>query len=356
MKQLKFRKPADGGAVQVRVKTPSGVQWVNTGQPTIVLAREVCDQANVMRLQLAAAANALTADVIGRLTTGSAVTFKEALERWEAEYAPRLSPHTMSTYLYRLKQCFRELKCLDKPLNVTGKIELGSWLNRGVEGTRQKKLTALKSFYRYVQGVGIFIGNPAELLFIDVRSMLLKDRIPKITDPMTKEECQILLSSSKVSPFWKIAIVIGYWTGFRISDIAALQWASLQVDRIVIFQKKTGSMVALMLSDVAIGSEELREALVSIPPNDSMYCFPEEHSQSLDPIRRTYLSKGFVRLLGRHGIKGKHFHSIRHACALRLKALGRTTAEVGQVLGHASESSTEIYLDHDSPVPSADCI
>ncbi len=80
--------------------------------------------------------------------------------------------------------------------------------------------------------------------------------------------------------------------------------------------------------------------------NDSPFCFPKERVIAFTPGLRANLSCDFRRLLHKHGIMGKRFHSLRHAFSLRMLAAGKTIDEIGGLLGHRSNDVTAIYLNH----------
>lgn len=337
----------------VKLRTPRGVQWVSTGTTSYQQAREVCTEAMVAELQMAASANALTADVISRLTTGRRFTMADIQKAWRGEASMDLAADTLANYDGVLSDFIAREKCATMPLSAVTRRQLYAFVNdaKATVSTRRGRLAALRSFYNFASAAGYCVGNLAARVQVSTRDLLFEQIERRESIPITEIEYTMLMHSPRVSPFWRTATALGYWLGYRLRDVACLEWKSIRRDKIVIFMRKTRKRLELDLTDPLLGSGELKRVfsdLLAQPANGSPYCFPKEQDMASVSTRRAGLSVYYQRVLQRHKIEGKHFHCLRHACATRLKAAGWSNEEVRDVLGHSSVETTKIYSEHEA--------
>jgi integrase len=339
------------GIVRVKIYTQHGAQWVSTGQTSYEKAREVCTKAMVEQLQMAACAGILTADAISRMLTGRRFTCVDILQAWKQEAMIDLAPDTFSAYDGTIRQWMQFCDCERKPLSAIPRRELDAFVNEdGVAaGTRRGRLASLRSYYKFASSAGYCVGNPAERVRVKTRDLLFAGLEPKHTVPITEEEYRMLMASPALRGFYRWATALGYWLGYRLRDIASYQLASLQENVSTIYQGKTGHRLQLPLDDPLLGGGELNRILLEIlenTPSGAVFCFPEQRAMAIDTKRRAHLSVTYRRILQKHGIAGKRFHSLRHAFAMRLDAAGLTLEQIAQRMGHASTETTKIYTDH----------
>lgn len=340
--------------IRVQVKTPRGSRWVSTGQTSYDKARQVCTQAMVAELQMAACANALTPEVVQRLTMGRRVTCADILDAWKSETAMEVAPDTLGNYESTLRQWMAALGCEQSVIARVRRCDVYAFVNAPdlSAGSRKQRRNALCSYYAFAHAHGYVIGNIAETIRINQRDLHF-DRIEsKETLPITPEEFAQLMASPKLTGFWRWATALSYYLGYRMRDVACLEWASVQADQLVVYPRKTrsaGQRLELALDDPLLGAGALRQIILEMveqASGDSRYCFSEKREIAMDIRRRAGLSVSYQRILQRHSIRGKRFHSLRHACFMRLKAAGMTDEQIARKLGHASSASTQIYTSH----------
>ena len=309
------------------------------------------DAAKVQEMQMAACANLLTGDTMSRLLTGKRYSCLAILDAWKAECGTDLAPDTLANYETMLHQFLEEHDYGDGPISSVHRGTMAAWVNaKGVAvGSRKARLAALRSYYAFASAAGYCVGNPAKLICVKLRDLFFDELERKVTAPITHEEYERLMASQTLRGFYRWATALAYWTGLRLRDVACLEWASFKEDRLIVHTRKTGKRVSLPIDDPLLGGGELRGILLEMleqPQTDPRFCFPAMREVALDTKRRALLSVQFQRVLQRHGIKGKRYHGLRHACAVRLKQAGRTLEDIAQTLGHSSTDTTVIYTNH----------
>lgn len=347
----RLRRHLSSGIVQVRIKTPRGMQWLSTGQTSYQAARDVCDQARINELQVAACANLLTGDVIGRLLIGKRFTCSGILEAWAEDVRESMAPETFSGYQTTLLAWLEAIEAGDLPLTGIQKPMISGWVNarRITFRTRQSRLGAIRSFYGFAAVAGYCVGDLSQRVRVRTDDLLFSEMEPKEILPFTETEFRTLMASQRISADWRHATALAYWLGLRLRDVACLEWDSIREAEVIIYPKKTGRRLALPLDDPLLGGGELRGVLAEMTiarvPGEP-FCFPVMRATVLDTVKRAKLSVQFGRILRQHKIADRRFHSCRHAAAVRLRTAGKTLEEIGRVLGHASEGVTKRYAEH----------
>lgn len=354
--RIRLRTHKSSGTVQVAIKTPRGIQWVSTGQTSMLAAGKVVDLAMLQRLQTAACAEILTADAISRMLTGRKFTVSDIYDAWEKDHETELAATTISGYSATLKQWIAERELERSTLMEINVLSLRAWVNsKNVPmGTRKGRLSALRSFFRFASAAGYCVGDPSRRVTVQSRDLLFRQIEKRAILPITEEEFRRLMAPwANISRQWRHAVALAYWLAFRICDVACLEWDSVKENEIVIYPRKTGRRLALPLDSELLGGGELRTVLAEMREDrlasSSPFCFPWMREALLDTKKRAKLSVYFGRVLERNGIRGKSFHSLRHSAAMRLKGAGKTLEEIGKVLGHASEGATAVYTAHEPP-------
>jgi integrase len=351
---MKLKKNIRTGHYCVLVPVPSeGARkkhkWISVGATSRARAEAIISEASVDRLILLAQAQALTADAISVVTTGRRFTCDDILTAWEQDAFMSLSAVTIDSYKTSITTLFDRVGCRRHPLPALKRNHLDSYINE--EGTkastRHGRLAALRSFWGFAQNNAYVTGNIAETVRVRRKDMTHKQQEKEGAIPLTEDEYRILITSPKVSKFWRRAIILGYWVGLRIGDVARLDVASLGDDSIKVWTHKRSKRIELPLSDPLIGSHELRQVVAELRAETKEgYCFPDQQA-IIDSKQRNLLSMQAIRLMEAHGVDFKSFHSLRSSCAQRWDAAGKTLLEIGKLLAHSPNSpeTTEGYIN-----------
>jgi integrase/recombinase XerC len=260
------------------------------------------------------------------------------------------SPYTVRNYrddlldfLYFLKK-----KNVD-PLNET-KVDrhvlrdyLSELAERGIVKTSiARKLSAIRSFYRYLVREKIIVKNPIE----QVSSPKLDKRLPSF---LTIEEMKRLLDAPDLStPLGqrdRALLELLYASGLRVSELVGLTLKQIDLtsNEIRVLGKGSKERVVLM-------GEPAAAALKSYLKEGRLQLMGEKKTKALFLNRygQRLPERSVQRLLERYAKKagiGKrvHPHLLRHTFATHLLDGGADLRVVQELLGHARLTSTQIY-------------
>jgi integrase/recombinase XerD len=211
-------------------------------------------------------------------------------------------------------------------------------------GTQNQRVTALKSFFRYLAEEGKLLTDPAASL----RHPKQRRRLPQPL--LTPKEAIRLLDSVKTStPLGlrdRAILEVFYSTGIRNAELRALEVSDFDPtgetltvnggkgskDRVV----PLGPVAAAIVFDY-IANARPKLAL----KRDVRNLFVTKNGLALDP-------KIVITIVRRHlkhaGIdKPIRPHRLRHACATHMLKGGADIRHIQKLLGHASLQTTQIY-------------
>ena len=279
------------------------------------------------------------------------------------EHLPRdrgASPHTVASYAasfqllavfaaerHKLRPCRLEVGHLDIPTVLAFLSHLETDRDNGVR-TRNARLTAVKSFFRYLE-----FRHPECLeLAAQVHALPQKKTDLPPVDYLGHDEVRALLDTPAVDTVTglrdRAMLCLAYNAGLRVSELVGLALDDIQapgLDRIRVLGKgRRGRVLPLW--------KETRGALrgwLGVRPDS-----PDQHL-FLNASRNGLTRRGFAKRLALHAevaaravpsIAGKVVtpHALRHACALHTLEATGDIRQVALWLGHASLRSTEMYL------------
>lgn len=153
------------------------------------------------------------------------------------------------------------------------------------------------------------------------------------------------------------AVVLTLYYGLRRSEVLGLKWDAVD------FEKNTLEIRHTVVKNLTIECKdrtktasshrkyellpEVRAMLLALregKTHDNPYiCTKSDGS----PIRPDSLTRGFQRVLARHGLKPMRFHDLRHSTASILFDQGWSLEDVKNWLGHTDiETTSNIYLHY----------
>lgn len=210
--------------------------------------------------------------------------------------------------------------------------------------TISRHLSAVRTFYTYLNDINIMDNNPALL----VSSPKMDKRLPRKT---SYADIECLLSICDVQTPTGLRdqafLELLYASGARISELAILSPLDInfQEGNIRLFGKGRKERIVpihhLALQTLQAYLQKGRPELLkkSKSPSNSLFLSTRGNSLSADALRKIFKSRALEAGLD----SSLHPHDIRHAFATDLLEGGADLRSVQEMLGHASLSTTQIY-------------
>ena len=310
-------------------------------------AKKIVEMAKLKELEMAAMANALTADSLQAIMAGRRCTMAMAIEEWAQWREQNAEPNTIHSQRTMLNQWVRGIGAEAWPVTKITADQISAFVNEPDENvgksTRVLRLSAILSLFKLCNARCYCMTNPSQEACVQMRLLSHEQKEPVKRKPISDAQYRHVMANSE--GFWRWATALSYWTGLRMSDICNLEWACFTGESIIVHMKKTGVRVAVPLSEPLIGGGELGVLILEMSDDAAAgkFCFPEQRKLINDPAKRHHLSMQYTRLLSSCGIENRSFHCLRHSFVTRLKHAGKTLEEIGQIVGHSSTTVTEGY-------------
>lgn len=263
-------------------------------------------------------------------------------------YEKRCSSHTVTAYKNDLDQFVQFCAKVVGEFNVkTVDVKLvRSWIvqlmqNKCNPGTVNRKITAVKSFFRYLQKQKILTENPAVALPLPK----IRKKLPQFVE---ENRLNNLLDNDYFSDNFigtrdKLIITLFYGTGIRLSELTGLsdsnidiQSAQLKVlgkrnkERIIPYPTSINGLIEKYL--------ELRNQLFGTKTERLLL------TDKGNPVYDKLVYRVVKRELGKVTLlEKKSPHVIRHSYATHLMNHGADLNAVKELLGHSNLAATQIY-------------
>jgi site-specific recombinase XerD len=172
-----------------------------------------------------------------------------------------------------------------------------------------------------------------------VAKVPLAKRAKKLPVVLSPGEVQRLLDAVR-DPRYRVALMLAYSAGLRLSEILALCVADIDSARMVLHVRagKGKKDRYTILSPVML--ETLREYWRLYRPTS--YLFPAKRGQR--PISESCLQRACKRAACDAGLaKGVGVHTLRHCFATHLLEAGTPVGVIQRLLGHRSLTTTALY-------------
>jgi len=230
--------------------------------------------------------------------------------------------------------------------------------NGNASATTRRKLASLRSFFNFLKDEEIVKDNP----FASLRGPKLQRKLP---DVLSIDEVEELLSApidalnenkgkrGKISGVKEYGYVrdsaifeLLYSTGCRISEIVALTWGEIDMQRgltVVVGKgnKQRLCVVGRPACEALQKTRNLAEALWPHAATDSSPLFLNQRGVKLSTRSIERQMKIWLEWAGLPAQMTPH--QLRHSFATHLLDAGADLRSVQEMLGHASLSTTQIY-------------
>lgn len=257
---------------------------------------------------------------------------RELIKQYILEHQIKYSSVTLRKYTSDFREFFSffkgEYDC------VTAK-DIRNWILRlesiGLSAsTRNEKLSALKSLYRYCVEEVLVESNPAAVLCLA--------KLPKLRPYyLDKEQLSQLRDVSKDEARDRAFVETLYATGVRVSELTNIKLIDIDWDLRTIVIRKGKDKKDRVVLFTPLCAQCLKEYL-SLLKSESPFLFPG-YKAGLTPteIRRSFRS--FSKKLGNRVTP----HVMRHTFAAHLAEKGMPLECIQDLLGHDKIKNTKIY-------------
>ena len=261
------------------------------------------------------------------------------------------SPRTVDSYLSDLKELL--LFCqqndeLDPMRTETLRRFIGSLHGKNSAASVARKLSALRTFFRFLQMQGKIDKNPLQ----GIANPRLVRYIPSF---LTVDEVFCLLdapgSTDKLALRDKALMEVLYATGIRVSEVVSCNISDLDFDLGMV--KVTGKGNKERIVPFGRAAEEAlqryfpqRQTLITA--RAARGGTPEKSALFLNNRGTRLTARSVERLIGNYGRRAGIQvtvtpHALRHSFATHLLEMGADLRTVQELLGHVSLSTTQKY-------------
>lgn len=262
----------------------------------------------------------------------------KALEEFRRRLVQRnLSANTIQAYLRDLGQLFRSAGTADPRAVSRDDIRrhLGSLQRSGLDKrSAARKLSAIKSFYRYCAREGLVPASPAQ----GIRAPRANRKLPAFLSEPQAAGAMKPLPGERAEGRNSALLELLYGSGLRASELAGLKAGDVDpASGVVRVTGKGGKQRIVPLTRESL--KRLKPLLAGLP-NDGRV-FSGARGGPLDRRQLQRIVKQRIRSAGYGGKASPHV--LRHTFATHMLDRGADLKAVKELLGHASLSTTQIY-------------
>lgn len=260
----------------------------------------------------------------------------------------RYSQHTLISYEKDLKDFqgfLMKTEGQENLLKVEKKMVRNFMMELSEQGIAKRsinrKLSTLRSFYRYLLKIGEIAVSPME--GVQTLKFNAEKQIPFSEEEMLQLQ-EMPLYKEEDYFLEKLVIEMLYQTGMRKSELCGLLMENVDFSKSELRVKGKGNKVRIIPVSKELTSE-LMLYLVFREPLEGFeqYFFISKRGKKLNPrwiyeVVHRYFSMVTAK-------EKKSPHILRHSFATHILNRGAEISKVKAILGHASLSSTQVYTD-----------
>ncbi|MDE6777361.1 MAG: site-specific integrase, partial [Oscillospiraceae bacterium] len=158
-----------------------------------------------------------------------------------------------------------------------------------------------------------------------------------------------------------LGIALSLYTGIRIGELCALQWADIDLKKRILTVRKTIQRIQSTNKNhrtrLVITAPKSNSSCREIPIPDCLYkmLLKFKSNQNIyilstktKPIEPRTMQYRFAKILKNANLPSVHYHTLRHAFATNCVALGFDIKILSEILGHSSVELTLNRYVHSS--------
>lgn len=264
-------------------------------------------------------------------------------------YEKRFSPHTLTAYESDMSQ-FVEFLQKTYDLSNSGEIQhthVRSWMvdlmERGnVPRSINRKLSCLKSFFKYLRKQGEITTNPMLKVISPKTGKRLPVFVPEKAMSLLFEKVDFGEGHAGLRN--RLVMEVFYCTGIRKSELVGLKTADVDfsTNHIKVYGKGGKERlipVARHLAELLRQYIELRRVLY--PENEVANLILSDKGKPLTASNVYSLVKRYLSMVTT--VEKRSPHVLRHSFATHLSNSGADLNAIKELLGHSSLASTQVY-------------
>ena len=264
-------------------------------------------------------------------------------------FQKRYSPHTIISYQNDLTGFFGFIFLEYQSIEVKqiSASMVRTWLaslkeNKAASKTINRKISALKSFFKYLLKMGVIETSPVS----SVTALKVNRRLPSFIE---QKDMDVLFNEVSFPSTWEgkmnfMILEIFYQTGIRISELINLREHNID--------KSSGTLKVLGKGNkeriipinnqlIKLLEDYLLEKRKEFPESSNIYLFVGKSGKMLYP---KYVYNMVKMNLGKVSTnERKSPHVLRHTFATHLTNNGAPINAIKELLGHSSLAATQVY-------------
>lgn len=268
------------------------------------------------------------------------------------KHEKRYSPKTVESYKTDLLQFFLFIQNefeIENPLVVKSN-QVRAWVvqlvtEKNKPTSVKRKVSALKSFYKYYCKTGSLKINPAD----KINSPKIPERLPKYVEQNRMNDLfktpEKYFTDSFSGMQEKLIVDVLYSTGMRRQELINLAWNDINFssNQLKVTGKGNKQRIIPIGKDLVDSLQIFRklqaEQLKNIP--SASFVFLTEDGKQLYPNFVYRIVKKYIGLCSTAEKKSPHV--LRHSFATHMSNNGAKLNDIKELLGHASLASTQVY-------------
>jgi integrase/recombinase XerC len=205
-----------------------------------------------------------------------------------------------------------------------------------------RRISAVKSFYRFLERKGLISANPAVM----VTAPKVSKRLPVYVEMKDMETLfrYIEFPDTWVGRVERLIFAIFYATGIRLSELTGMKESQVDISKnqFKILGKGNKERLIPMSSELKLMIQAyLNEKNTATENPDREYLLVNDKGKPLNPRYVQTVVKKYLEFVTT--IEKKSPHVLRHSFATHLMNNGAELNAVKELLGHSSLAATQIY-------------
>ncbi|WP_113661699.1 tyrosine-type recombinase/integrase [Pedobacter nanyangensis] len=265
------------------------------------------------------------------------------------QYEKRYSPHTLQSYRIDLLQYEAFLKKesvdqLEKAAGLNIKNFMVAQLEKGLaQSAVNRKLSTLKSFYKFLHREGVINDNPTRL----VKTLKTPKKLPVFVEEVKMDELldrEHSFGDSFSGQRDKIVIEILFGTGMRLAELINLKNEDVNAYEStvkVMGKRRKERIIPLHRSLMKALADFMETKALQNFDNKSPYLIVTNSGGQAYPQLIYRIVNSCLKLISTQDKRSPHV--LRHSFASSLLNRGADLNAIKELLGHASLAATQVY-------------